>query len=74
MMNLKEYFENILENEGYDAWEKANEELVAIYEDENADLETWANAHNIDLAVGEIGIGGLFYTYLQMWVWDNIED
>jgi hypothetical protein len=82
MMNLEQYFNNILATEGYDAWEEANAELVALVEaeevaslnNEELDLITgWAEARNIDLTAGRILIGG-FCTYFQSWYWDNFED
>ena len=59
MMSIKEYFSNILDAEGYDAWEKALDELlVLIAADEEAWVENkeshlveaWAEEHDIDLA------------------------
>jgi hypothetical protein len=82
MMDLETYFNNILATEGYDAWEEANAELIALVEaeeaawlnDEELDLTTgWAEAHNIDLLAGQILLSG-FVTYFQSWYWDNFED
>lgn len=82
MMNIQEYFESILETEGYDAWNAANAELVALVEqeeaawlnDEELDLTTaWAEAHGVDLTLGYTH-GGCFFTYYQHWYWDNFED
>ncbi len=82
MMNLETYFNNILATEGYDAWEDANAELVALVEaeeaawlnDEELDLTTgWAEARNIDLSAGRVLLSG-FVTYFQSWYWDNFED
>lgn len=82
MMNLEQYFNNILATEGFDAWDDANAELVALVEaeeaawlnDEELDLVTgWAEAHDIDLTAGrELGFG--YTTYFQSWYWDNFED
>lgn len=69
-MTIREYFYDIRETEGYEAWAKANNELIDLYEDEKADLYEWAAAHNVDLdAVAAHG-----FTYFQYWVWDNFED
>lgn len=82
MMNLQQYFNDILVNEGYDAWVDANDELVALVEAEDAAwvneeelnlVADWAEDHNVDLAAGRILIGG-FCTYFQSWYWDNFED
>ena len=82
MMNLEQYFNNILMNEGYDAWEEANAELVALVEaeeaawlnDEELDLVSeWAQVRNIDLDAGQILLSG-FVSYFQSWYWDNFED
>jgi hypothetical protein len=82
MMNLREYFNNILNTQGYDAWCDANNELVDAVEadeelfmqDEEAHyVDDWAQAHNIDLEAGK-EVLGMFTTYLQLWMWDNFED
>ena len=82
MMNLEQYFNNILATEGYDAWEEANAELVELVEreetawlnDKDLDLVTaWAEARNIDMTAGRVLMGG-FVTYYQSWYWDNFED
>lgn len=82
MMNLDTYFNNILATEGFDAWNKANLELIDLVEreeiawlnDEDLDLvSAWAVERNIDLTAGQQGLGG-FVTYYQLWYWDNFED
>lgn len=70
MLTIKEYFDNILKTEGYEAWAETNNKLIDLYEDEEADLYEWATAHNVDLdAVDAYGI-----EYFLYWVWDNFED
>lgn len=81
MMTIKEYFNNILVTEGYDAWEEATDELLALVaadeeawvEDKESHLvEAWAEEHNIDLAAGRM-VMGTFTTYYQSWYWDFCE-
>lgn len=82
MMNLETYFNNILATEGYEAWQAANDELVALVEaeeaawlnDEEVDLTTaWAEARGIDLTAGRLLTFG-YTTYFQSWLWDNFDD
>lgn len=82
MMNLEQYFNNILATEGFDAWDDANLKLIELVQreeaaylaDEELDLVTgWAEARGIDLTAGrELGFG--YTTYFQSWYWDNFED
>lgn len=78
MMTIKEYFNNILTMKGYEAWEEATDELIALVmaeeeaweNDEECEVVAeWANAHNIDLSAG-YEVMGTFYTYFQNWKWD----
>jgi hypothetical protein len=69
MMTIHEYFNALT----FEAWEEETELLMALYEDEEADLTEWAAERNIDLAAGHI-CHGCFFTYFQEWVWSTFED
>lgn len=69
MMTIHEYFETLT----FEDWEEETALLIALYEDEDADLTEWATARNIDLTAGHI-CHGCFFTYFQEWVWATFED
>jgi hypothetical protein len=69
MMTIQEYFETLT----FEAWEEETALLIALYEDEDADLTEWATARHIDLEAGHI-VRGCFFTYFEEWVWATIED
>lgn len=69
MMTIHEYFNALT----FEAWEEETELLIALYEDEEADLTEWAAERNIDLTAGHT-CHGCFFTYFQEWVWATFED
>ena len=82
MTTIKTYFQNILDTQGFDAWETATDELVALVvqddqawvnEEETTFVADWAKVHDIDLTAGEEKYG-VFHTHFEMWCWDNFED
>lgn len=73
MKNIIEHFDNILNTKDYDAWEKANEAAWEKYERDNGEFDQWAEAEGIDLKASR-PLLGTPTTYLQSWIWDNIEE
>ena len=73
MKNIINHFDNILTTKGYDAWEKANEAAWEMFEDDNGVFDQWAEAEGIDLEASRLLLGTPT-TYLQSWIWDNIEE
>ena len=80
MTDLHTYLTNVLNTQGYDAWEALNDHLVdlATADDDAwvADLDSdlmgdWANAHGVDLTAVNPNTG---CTYYQHWYWDNFDD
>lgn len=70
MMNIREYLNNILNNEGFEAWDAENENLWNMYceEDDNIFIN-YCEERGIDLeACSSAGIPMVAY-----WVWDNEE-
>jgi len=73
MKNIIEYFDNILTTKGYDAWEEANAAAWEMLEKDNGEFDQWAEAEGIDLEAAR-PLLGMPTTYLQSWIWDNIEE
>jgi hypothetical protein len=73
MKNIINYFDNILTTKGYEAWEEANAAAWEMFEDDDGVFEQWAEAKGIDLEASRLLLGTPT-TYLQSWIWDNIEE
>lgn len=80
MTNLHTYLNNVLNTQGYDAWDALNDHLIALATADDdawvADLDSdlmgaWADAHGVDLTAVNPDTD---CTYYQHWYWDNIGD
>lgn len=70
-MSIRDYFKNILNIQGYDAWEEATEKAWSLYqEEEYAPFIRWARAENIDLTLKDEKTG---YLFLTLWAWEQDE-
>jgi hypothetical protein len=72
-MTIREYFNNtaMTEEEFLNKMTEEVELWDAIENDEDFDLEGWAQAHDVDLTAIEEKTGETFYT---LWVWDMCGD
>lgn len=73
MKNIIEYFDNILDTEGYDAWEEANARAWELYERDDDSFIAWAAAEGIDLEASRPLLRHET-PYLSSWVWDNLDE
>ena len=66
-MAIREYFEQILNTEGFEAYCEAESALWEAMDDEDFDVRAWAVEHGVDLdAMGRNNI-----TVFQYWCWDQ---
>ena len=73
MKNIIEYFDNILDTEGYDAWDEANAMAWELYERDDDSFIAWAEAEGIDLEASRPLLRSEV-PYLSSWVWDNLDE
>lgn len=73
MMNIKEYLNNILNNQGFEAWEAENENLWNMYceeeEEENGIFTSYCEERGVNLEA-RTASGTLVVVH---WMWDNEE-
>ena len=68
MMTIREYLDEILKAEGFDAWYDAQEELEGAYVADDGSFEEMCEGFGIDLEAMEDG-----YLVVTLWAWD-LED
>lgn len=79
MLNIREYFDNYLDNNGFDAWNEEINDLLNLYEtvmnddddDDGSEIDAWADARGIDLSLINEESNE---TYFTEWLWDYLED
>ena len=78
MMNIREYFNNYFENNGFDAWYEEVNDLLNLYEEvmndddnDGSALDEWAEARGVDLSIVNDESNE---TYFTEWLWDYLED
>jgi regulator of RNase E activity RraB len=69
MMNVREYFESLLDNEEMtlDETMDMEKELWGMYYEDYDGFVDYMNKHNVDLSLRDEEKGE---TYLTLWVWD----
>ena len=73
MMNVREYFESLMENDEMTLNEVLDleEELWGQYYEDDGRFETYMAEHNVDLTLRNKELNE---TYLTLWVWDMCGD
>jgi len=69
MMNVREYFESLMNNEEMtlDEAMEVEDELWGMYYEDYDGFVNYMNDHNVDLSLRDEEMGE---TYLTLWVWD----
>lgn len=69
MMNVREYFESLMENDNMTLDEVLDleEELWGLYYEDDGRFEAYMAEHNVDLTLRNEELNE---TYLTLWVWD----
>ena len=73
MMNVREYFESLMENDEMTLNEVLDleEELWGLYYEDDGRFENYMAEHNVDLTLRNKELNE---TYLTLWVWDMCGD
>lgn len=73
-MTIREYFDNILNTtDDFDAYCEAQDALYSALDDEDFDLQAWADERGVDLTATQM-VGGEAIRVFTLWCWDMDED
>lgn len=73
MMNIREYFENLMNEMGMDEAMDFEQEVFEWYCNDDERFDKLMEENNIDLNAVEVVLGGV-ETVLTLWVWDMCGD
>lgn len=69
-MTIREYFDNILNTtDDFAAYCDAQDELYTLCENEDFDLQAWADEHGVDLTATKL-VHGEEIPVVTLWFWD----
>ena len=67
MMNVREYFDSLLDEMELDEMFDLEDRLLEMYYNDDGSFEEYMESHNVDLSMKDKELNE---TYLTLWVWD----
>ena len=67
MMNVREYFDSLLDEMELDEMFDLEDRLLEMYYNDDGSFEEYMESHNVDLSMKDEELNE---TYLTLWVWD----